>query len=724
VIDRLRAVLGWRDSGGADRVSIEELSGSELTRATEYLDAIDREATAEAIERTAGRLRSEASERTVSPFETREERSRLDRSLVAPSGSETKPSWHTRDGTFCRIFTATSLPRFVDPGWLVGLTLSPADVRVSVHATPRESGSVRGRLQKRLTQMQSAIQYKRRRGRTDTYEEEYERGELERLLRSVIAGTTRLFDVSVYVEVRADTKDDLEVVSDRVRQRMAERGLDLIPVEMRQDDAQGAVAPVARDPIRNTNAVQQEALATCFNAVEPAIVDPGGVLLGFDDTRRPVVMDRYALSGHSKAVTGKVGSGKSYATKMALYRRLLVDPDVRSIVFDPLGDDFVDFADAVDGTVIQFGGEHTVNPLDIAPGTTATQDEIDRYTVKVRSVLEIFKTYLDQRAGTSVAEEGVLTQAIHYAYLKKGITTDPGTFDRQSPTLDDVIDGVSTLADGGGGDGSFCHHSLPDPDEEVSERTIDRTTKVFADPSPRHVDVAKELLPKLESFTAGNVNANLNGQTNLDLDDRLVVFDMGSFADTGDLPLLMHVMLNWAYEEARRRPDRLDVTFEEAHYLLRRSGARDLLNLFIRHARHFDAGLTLVSQTAEEFLQNDSTREIYDNCDVKQLFYVEHVSDAVREYFSLADREVNFLTQAARGETAAFSECLLSTTEHGRRRLEVHSGPFEREVLSDDGDPQSWLEDHDSSADRTGPSPSPEDRSRRDNGPIDRGDRF
>jgi hypothetical protein len=711
------------DPDDPDRVPIADLSGSELTRAIDYLDAVEREATAEAIERTAARLRSETTDELTSPFETRDERGRLDRSLVAPRESETKPSWHTRDGTFCRIFTATSLPRFVDPGWLVGLTLSPADVRVSVHATPRESGSIRGRLQKRLTQMQSAIQYKQRRGRTDTYEEEYERGELERLLRSVIAGTTRLFDASIYVEVRADNRDGLEEVSERVRQRMAERGLDLIPVEMRQDDAQGAVAPLARDRIRNTNAVQQEALATCFTAVEPPIVDPGGVLLGFDDTRRPVIVDRYELSGHSKAVIGKVGSGKSYATKMALYRRLLVDPDVRSIVFDPLGDDFVDFAEAVGGTVIQFGGEYTVNPLDIAPGPVSADDGNDRYTMKVRSVLEIFKTYLDRRTGTSVAEEGVLTQAIHYAYLRAGITTDPDTFDRPSPTLDDVIDGVSTLADGGGDD-AFLHRSLVDRDDGLSGQTIGRTSQVFTDPSPRHVDVARELLPKLESFTAGNVNANLNGQTNLDLDDRLVVFDMGSFADTGDLPLLMHVMLNWAYEEARRRPDRLDVTFEEAHYLLGRPGARELLNLFIRHARHFDAGLTLVSQTAEEFLENDGARAIYDNCDVKQLFYVEHVSDAVQEYFSLAEREIDFLTQAARGETADFSECLLSTTEHGRRRLEVHSGPFEHEVLAEDGNPQTWLENSEPPDGTAMDSTSSDEGSRPADGPIDRGDRF
>jgi len=115
---------------------------------------------------------------------------------------------------------------------------------------------------------------------------------------------------------------------------------------------------------------------------------------------------------------------------------------------------------------------------------------------------------------------------------------------------------------------------------------------------------------------------------------------------------------------------------------------------------------------------------IYDNCDVKQLFYVEHVSDAVQEYFSLADREVDFLTQAARGETAPYSECLLSTTEHGRRRLEVHTGPFEHEVLADDGDPEDWIANHTPSDGSTAESGPSESDTGTDDGPLSRGDRF
>jgi len=169
--------------------------------------------------------------------------------------------------------------------------------------------------------------------------------------------------------------------------------------------------------------------------------------------------------------------------------------------------------------------------------------------------------------------------------------------------------------------------------------------------------------------------------------------DMSSFADTGEMPLILHAMLQWAYLEAKRSPDRFDVTFDEAHYLLGRESTRDLINLFIRHARHYDAGLTLMSQTAHEFMRTDARREIYENCDIKLLFYAQSVSDATKEYFDLSPAEVKYLQSAPRGQESGYSGCLLSTTKHGRRRLEIHSGDFEHYMIDDNLDPWDYIEE-------------------------------
>jgi hypothetical protein len=682
-----------------ERIPIDELQGEELEQVIEYLNAIDEEADTEHIEQAAYQLRqAQEDARMVSSLENLEERSRLDRSVVAPQRVEEQPEWHTRDGEFYQILTVTALPRHVGAGWLVPLTLSSEDVKVSYHVEPKSTENVKSKVQRRLTQVQSAIQHKAEKSRSDVQEEEYEREELERLLKDLIEGKTKLFDVAIYIEVRADSREALRESVERIQRRTAEQGLELTPVESRQSEAQQAIAPVGKDPILNRNTVQLEALATFFSAVEPAIDMEGGICFGFDNTNRPVIINRFGLSGHSKAVSGKIGGGKSYSVKMALYRRLMSDHNLRSICFDPQGDDFVHFAQKLGGEVIQFGGEHRINPLEIGPQWKQLDTKENPYQVKVRNVIEILKTYLHQKDDPmSAGEEGIISVAIHYAYLKKGITMDPATFDNESPIMDDVIEGIEILKDGGIEEDNL-RTLIPDaavPDGGSVESSVEEAVSTLSNPPTEYIELARQLQPKFESFKPGNINANLNGHTNISLDSRIVVFDMSSFSDTGEMPLIMHAMLSWAFGEARRSDLRTDVTFEEAHYLLRRDGALNLINLFIRHSRHMGAGLTLISQTAEEFLRNDDTREIYDNCDVKQLFYQEHVNQPVIDYFDLSDSEADFIQSATMGEDAEFSECLLHTSQHGQRQIEIWTGGYEHHILEDQADPWRWLAEND-----------------------------
>jgi len=716
MIQRLKHAFGIDGpDDGIESVPINDLSGEETQHAINYLHLLDRETTTENIEWAAYQLQADEVG-LANAMETLEERGELDKRIVAPRLVEDHPQFQIRDDTVSQILTVTSLPRKVGLGWLVPLTLADVDLRLTFHVRPREPKDVRRQLQKRYTQAVTSLALKQKRGRTDTYQDQLDREDLERLLQRTIRGTTKLYDVAIYLELVADSRDDLDGMLDRVEAILAEQDVELSPVKHQQLDAMDAIAPVVTDPVDNTHPIQLEALGTFFNLVEPSIYDPNGVLLGFDDTKRPVILNRYALSGHSMAISGKTGSGKSYFRKLEIYRRLLADANVQCILFDPAGDDYPRFAQSLGGEVIRFGGNYTVNPMDISPPATAEQETgDDTYALTIRSVIEMLHTHFDQRDGMSAGEEGVLIQAAHYAYISKGIILgDYETYAQESPTLDDLIRGVNVIAAGGLEAAReadvideaeldlFQSYGVTETGEDGEQPTGESPNRsgisisdTIVTPTDHHQKLARDLQPKFESFKPGGINHNLNGQTNLDLSSRLVVMDMSSFADTGEMPLILHAMLSWAYLEAKRSPYKVDVTFDEAHYLLGRPAARDLINLYIRHARHYEAGLTLMSQTSHEFVRTNERREVYENCDVKCLFYAESVSEQTQQYYGLSSDEIRFIQSAARGQDSDYSECLLATSVHGRRRLEVRSGPFEHHVLDDTLDPQEWLAEMD-----------------------------
>ena len=103
----------------------------------------------------------------------------------------------------------TSLPRKVGLGWLVPLALADIDLRLTFHVRPREPKDVRRQFQKRYTQAVTSLALKQKRGRTDTDRDQPDREDLERLLQRTIRGTTKLYDVAIYLELVADSRDEL-----------------------------------------------------------------------------------------------------------------------------------------------------------------------------------------------------------------------------------------------------------------------------------------------------------------------------------------------------------------------------------------------------------------------------------------------------------------------------------------------------------------------------------
>ncbi len=691
--------LPFVGSGGEkdDRVPLDDASEEEIQQAFDYLNQTGRKATQKAIEETIYTQRQAESQFRVGEWGGAESQGTIDRMAVAPNSVTEESELHIRDGTYYQIYSVIGFPETITPGCLQQLTWNHDSVRLSVHIRPRDPSQVMKQLRNVYSQVQGEIARKREKGQSNTTRLEDRAEKIHQMKRELIQGRTKLCDTSLYLEIYGETLDELQEVRGRVFAEADKLGLDLYPLVNRQIDGQQALLPLNDDPVRVSNTLQIEAVAALLNAFGPSINQEGGILLGLDRYNRPVIANRFAHSGHSKAVTGKLGSGKTYSVKSALYRRVLNDPDMRTIIFDPLGDDFVDFTEEMGGEVISFGGDSRINPLQIEPPTDAKQAVVDDdlYKAKVRSVLEMLKIHFSsgRRQGMTADEEGVIAQAIHAAYGKKGITEDPTSFDNESPILDDVIEALEIISNGGFANEALDHESVAtDGVGDYSQHFPARTESVLTDPDDHIQQLAQNIIPKFESFRERSVNENLNGHTNIDLDEQVICFDMRSFADTGEMPLIMHVMLDWAYQEARKSPKRMDVTFEEAHYLLGRESSRNLLNLFIRHSRHFNTGLTLITQTAEEFIHDEQSREIYDNCDIKQLFYQEKLSDEVKEHLGLSESERKFVQKAARGETSDYSQCMLSSSEFGRRTLSVYTDEFEHHVLDDDLSAREYLQ--------------------------------
>lgn len=631
-----------------------------------------------------------------------DERHLADTLAVAPETFEEHESYLKRNGKYVRELVIADYPGQVSAGWLDRLFTSSVNVRVSYHIMPRDPDSMQRRLDIRAARVMSQLREKERKNKMDTTEEESALEQINRLREELAEGATSVFDFSLYLEVIADTEEELENATGEITYILEQTNARVVPLYDRQKEAQTSVAPLAKDRARNTQVMDTEALGTTFPFIEPSVVHPEGVLLGFHRiTNTPVVVDRFGgeTSGNNMLISGKIGSGKSYFAKLETWRRLMMDPEVEVLIIDPVGGEtgFTDLVNGLDGQRITVDGRTTINPMEIR--SSGETEQMDAYEQKLESVLGMFKSSF-RNGELTKQEEGILLRAIRFAYLRKGITSDPTTHDNTNPVVQDVLDILKEMAQG-----KNPREFLDVPPEvenyisaiEMETNAPDAATDEVEENEfiqrnrEKEATYAQNVFLGLEDFQEGGQNDYLNGETSVDIHARVVQFDVSGAVDKGSAPLLMHVVLDWLFQRTKGTPKRNQVVIDEAHYMLGQSHALDMLELFARHSRHYNSALTLISQTVAEFIQNEQAKAIYDQCDVRALMRHEDLGEDETDALGLTSRQRQFVLQAQAGRAADYSECLLYVSDVGHLRIQVVSNDFEHNVIDDEYDAWAFL---------------------------------
>jgi hypothetical protein len=223
--------------------SLEELPDELVARAGETLQQQDEELNPDALRKQANYLRqvkqSDPTGDKIGFIQDREENKITDQSLAAPDklkeeASFTEMGYMKRNDKLVRILTVTNYPKYLPPGILSDLYTTHANVRVSQHIQPRDVQSVLKKLHRKLNRLWAHIARKREKGKQDTQEEEEKKDTVERLIWDIITGKTKLFDYSVYIEVIADDKRELNNHTKNIINELGSAHIDVTSVDRLQ----------------------------------------------------------------------------------------------------------------------------------------------------------------------------------------------------------------------------------------------------------------------------------------------------------------------------------------------------------------------------------------------------------------------------------------------------------------------------------------------------------
>ena len=519
---------------------------------------------------------------------------------VAPEQVEVEPKDLTVGREHVRILQVERYPATLPYGWLMPFLTAQARVDVVLHLHPLAQDRAQALVNHEITRLQVELLGKRERGTVDTSALEHQVEAFEEARGALVRGDERLFMTGVYLACRADTRDELEALAAKVQGTLRGLMVGAKPPLFRPLPAYRTIMPFGRDFLADDYPLPSSSLATMFPFVSAVLAEEGGILYGINELNgTPVIFDRFTLENYNTCIFGTSGSGKSYLSKLEVLRYRMLDPDLRVFIIDPLRE-FADTTIALDGTVLSIGrdgGTH-VNPLWVGRDNTE----------RARHALEFLDVLL-QWSTDEKEERALLDGTLSRMYRSQ----------EEEFTLQDLLV------------------------ELEKEPTLQ----------------SEHLRLVLQPYISGSC-AFLNHPTDVDLGSSVVCFDIRDL-DPDLFAPVMTLVLSYLFSECSRDVGRKIIVVDEAWHLMDRPGSAQALANLTRHSRHYHTGLTLISQTANDFLEHEKGRVVLANSSMVSLVRHRTVTEAMREHWSLTPAEVNLVRHAMTGKDSGYSQALLLT---------------------------------------------------------------
>jgi type IV secretory pathway VirB4 component len=572
--------------------------------------------------------------------------------LLSPASVEERPDWVCVEGEYARCIAITDFPREVSVGWLAPLILDDSMIDIVQFFHPQDAHMMIRHYRRRKAEFRATRQINRKRGVVDDPEEEVAAGDVEHLLARLASREERLFEVGLYIIVRASDPATLDERTMRVMSVLKNLFVVARPATFEQLPAFLSAQPLGTDLLKRTCLLDTRSLATAVPFISDALYMPDGVLEGITTNGKPVVIDDWddALDNPHRFIGAITGAGKSYQCKLKMLRESLVryHENIQIAVIDP-EQEYERMCREVGGTMVRIapGSAQHLNPFDLVPpGINLEQYCLDRthgdrLAEKVQSLHTLYDFMLSDRGPTgattlSVREKGLLDRATYEVYRAANITADPTTHLQPAPLLKDLY---TVLVSGVCGKDDYG------------------------------------LADRLYRFVEGSLAGTFSAPTDVALADRFVVFDILDMA--GELrPIGIFLIADcmWTQVLASHRPRALYI--DEAWSLIQHpEGGRFLADL-ARRARKRYLRIVTITQSPELFVDDQWGAVIAGNAATKILKKQDHTSiPTVASRFQLTRAERQKLLMLAKNEA-------LLLTGGNHLVLTVEANPLEHRLAT------------------------------------------
>lgn len=544
------------------------------------------------------------------------------RDLISPSSIEFFTD-HFRLGTkYGRTLYVYGYPRMLFTGWLSPIINIDEVLDVSMYIYPVDTTVVMKNLRKKVTQLEASMDVNAERGKVRDPELEAAISDAEELRDQLQVGAEKFFRFGLYVTLWADSLDELRFVQQKIETIFGQLMVFSKVASSQQEQGMNSTLPQCTDQLQIRRNMNTGAISTSFPFTSADLTQDNGILYGVNmHNNGLVIFDRFSLENANMVVFAKSGAGKSFTVKLECLRSMMIGSEI--IIIDP-ENEYQKLCDAVGGSYIRLSlnSDVRINPFDL-PKVVDNEEANDSLRANLVTLHGLFRLML---GGNQVAangqmvpaltanEEADLDQALIDTYARAGITSDPLTHQSPPPTIMNLYD-------------TLLHMEGTGP----------------------------QLAQRLRKYTTGTFAGIFSQQSNVDINNQMVVFNIRDLEDELR-PVAMYIVLSHIWNIVRAQQKKRLLVVDEAWQLMKYDDSANFLFSLAKRARKYYLGLTTITQDVEDFMSSKMGRAIVANSSM-QLLLKQSASavDVLSDVFKLTSEEKKRLANFPVGQGLFFA---------------------------------------------------------------------
>ena len=548
------------------------------------------------------------------------------RDFIAPSSIEFQGTYFQLGTRYARTYYVYGYPRQIYTGWLSGLVNLDEVIDISIYVYPVESQVVLENLRKKVTQLEAGLQIDAEKGRVRDPAKQAAILDAEEMRDKLQVGEERFFRFGLYFTIYAGSVEELEFVSHKVESMLGQQLVYSKPATSQQEQGLNSVVPQMTDQLQIRRNMSTGAISTSFPFTSADLSQDNGILYGINmHNSGLVIFDRFSLENGNSVVFAKSGAGKSFTVKLEALRSMMFGTEV--FIIDP-ENEYERMCDAVAGAYVRLSlsSSTRINPFDLPKvvDTEEADNALRSNLITLHGLLRLMMggAQAQMQAGNGAvmmpalapSEEADLDAALIETYAKAGITNDPLTHTATPPTITELYD---TLLHMGG--------------------------------------TGPQLAQRLRKYTTGTFAGIFSQQSNIDINNPLVVFNIRDLEDELR-PVAMYIVLNYIWNKTKTDQKKRILIVDEAWQLMKYEDSANFLFSLAKRARKYNLGITTITQDVEDFMGSRMGRAIVANASMQFLLKQSPSAvDILSDVFKLTSEEKKRLSQFPVGQGLFFA---------------------------------------------------------------------